>query len=228
MEIPSATLSEVKNIDKLNSTDFFSWKRIVVSALGMRNLESLYENDSLKEDDEKSIKKRRQIAYYFIIEHLDAENYDKFVVDENRNLVTLWSSIKENYASTPAENIATHFSKLFSIKFPSSFTVLSEAISSFCPTLKLHFSLSPQLFYANIIPQVIEFYNLRMLPETCCKVSTAVLHSIKVSIKIPTVEEVFKDVELDIIQQVDTDEEENLALKVASKPKKEAFLKRKA
>ncbi|MBW0543437.1 hypothetical protein O181_083152, partial [Austropuccinia psidii MF-1] len=102
------------------------------------------------------------------------------------------------------------------IKFPSSFTGLSEAISSFRSTRKLLCSLSPQLFSANIMPQVLAFYILRMLPETCQHVSTAVFHSIKVSTKIPTVEEVFKEVELDIIQRIDMDEEENLSLKEAN------------
>ncbi|MBW0524306.1 hypothetical protein O181_064021 [Austropuccinia psidii MF-1] len=154
MENHSATLSEVKNIDKLSSTNYFSGQRCMVASLGMRNLEGLLEKDSLKENDDESIKRQRQIVYYFIIGHLDAENYDKFAVDENRDPASLWNSIKEHYASTSAENIATHFGKLFSIKFPSSFAGLSEAISSFRSTLKLLCSLSPQLFSANIMPQL--------------------------------------------------------------------------
>ncbi|MBW0540376.1 hypothetical protein O181_080091 [Austropuccinia psidii MF-1] len=215
MENPSSTLSEVKNIDKLSSTNYFSWKRSMVAALGMRNLEGLLEKDLLKEKNDECIKRQRQIVYFFIIGHLDAENYEKFDVDENRNPASLWNSIKEHYASTSSENIATHFAKLFSIKSSSSFAGLSEAISHFRSTLKLLHSLSPQLFSANIMPQVLAFYILRMLPETCRHVSAAIFHSIKASTKIPTVEEVFKEVELDIIQRVDMDEEENLALKVA-------------
>ncbi|MBW0463410.1 hypothetical protein O181_003125 [Austropuccinia psidii MF-1] len=227
MENHSATLSDIKNIDKLGSTNYFSWKRSVVAALGMRNLEGLLEKDSLKENDNENIKRQRQIVYYFIIGHLDAENYDKFVVDEDKDPASLWYTIKEHYASTSAENIATHFAKLFSIKFPSSCTGLSEAISSFRSTLKLLRSLSPQLFSANIMPQVLAFYILRMLPETCRHVSTAVFHSIKVSTKIPTVEEVFKEVELDIIRRAEMEEDENFSLKVASKPKRQLCLKGK-
>ncbi|MBW0479596.1 hypothetical protein O181_019311 [Austropuccinia psidii MF-1] len=144
-----------------------------------------------------------------------------------RDPASLCNSIKEHYASTSAEKIATHFAKLFSIKFPYSFTGLSEAISSFCSTLKLLCSLSPQLFSANIMPQVLAFYILRILPETCRHVSTAVFHFIKVSTKIPTIQKVSKEVELDIIQRADMDEEENISLKLASKPKRQLCSKGK-
>ncbi|MBW0526857.1 hypothetical protein O181_066572 [Austropuccinia psidii MF-1] len=77
------------------------------------------------------------------------------------------------------------------------------------------------------MPQVLAFYVLRMLPEPCHHVSTAVFHSIKVLKKIPTVEEVFKEVELDIVCCVDTEEESNLALKVSTKLKKQLFSKGK-
>ncbi|MBW0566756.1 hypothetical protein O181_106471 [Austropuccinia psidii MF-1] len=66
-----------------------------------------------------------------------------------------------------------------------------------------------------------------MLPEPCRHVSTAVFHSIKVSTKIPTVEEVFREVELDIVCRVYTEEESNLALKVSTKPKQQLCSKGK-
>ncbi|MBW0476520.1 hypothetical protein O181_016235 [Austropuccinia psidii MF-1] len=194
----------------------------MVATLGMRNLESF-----LEEKEDSGIKRKFKTVYYFIIGHLDSENYDKFVVDEDKHPGRLWRTIKEHYASTSAENIATHFGKLFSIKFPSSSLGLSEAISSFCSTLKLLCSLSPQLFMGNIMPQFLAFYVLRMLPEPCQHVSTSVFHSIKVPTKIPNVEEVFREVELDIVCSVDTEEESNLALKVSTKPKQQLFSKGK-
>ncbi|MBW0574711.1 hypothetical protein O181_114426 [Austropuccinia psidii MF-1] len=60
-----------------------------------------------------------------------------------------------------------------------------------------------------------------MLPESCRHVSTAVFYSIKVSTKIPTVEEVFKEVELDMLRRTDTDEELGMALKGTTKLKKQ-------
>ncbi|MBW0561768.1 hypothetical protein O181_101483 [Austropuccinia psidii MF-1] len=199
----------------------------MVATLGMRNLESFLEETVIEEKEDSAINRQRQTVYYFIIGHLDSENYDKFVVDEDKHPGRLWRTIKEHYASTSAENISTHFGKLFSIKFPSSSSGLSEAISSFRSTLKLLCSLSPQLFTGDIMPQVLAFYVLRMLPEPCCHVSTAVFHSIKVSTKIPTVEEVFKEVELDIVRCVDAEEESNLALKVSEKPKRQLCSKGK-
>ncbi|MBW0516785.1 hypothetical protein O181_056500 [Austropuccinia psidii MF-1] len=68
--------------------------------------------------------------------------------------------------------------------------------------------------------QVLAFYVLRLLPETCRHVSTAVFHSIKVSAKIPTVEELFKEIKLDILRQSGTDEQTSLALQLRFKPKK--------
>ncbi|MBW0571599.1 hypothetical protein O181_111314 [Austropuccinia psidii MF-1] len=227
MENTSTSLFEVKNIEKLNSNNFLSWQQSMVATLGMRSLESFLEETVIEEKEDSGIKRQRQTVYYFLIGHLDSENYDKFVVDEDKNPERLWRNIKEHYASTSAENIGTHFGKLFNIKFPSSSSGLSEAISSFRSTLKLLCSLSPQLFTGDIMPQVLAFYVLQMLPEPCCHISTAVFHSIKVSTKIPTVEEVFKEVELDIVCHVDTEEELNLALKVSTKSKQQLFSKGK-
>ncbi|MBW0488152.1 hypothetical protein O181_027867, partial [Austropuccinia psidii MF-1] len=227
MENTSTSLFKVKNVEKLNSNNFLSWQRSMVATLGIRSLESFLEETVIEKKEDSGIKRQCQTVYYFIIGHLDSENYDKFVVDEDKHPGRFWRTIKEHYASTSAENIATHFGKLFSIKFPSSSSGLSEAISSFCSTLKLLCSLSPQLFTGDIISQVLAFYVLRMLPEPCCHVSTAVFHSIKVSTKIPTVEEVFKEVELDIGCRVDTEEESNLALKVSTKPKQQLCSKGK-
>ncbi|MBW0465841.1 hypothetical protein O181_005556 [Austropuccinia psidii MF-1] len=188
----------------------------MAATLGMRNLESF-----LEESEDSGIKRQCKTVYSFIIGHLDSENYNKFVVDEDKHPGRLWSTIKEHYASTSAENIATHFGKLFSIKFHSSSLGLSEAISSFRSTLKILCSLSPQPFMGKIMPQLLAFYVLCMLPGPCHHVSTAVFHSIQVSTKIPTVEEVFREVELDIVNCVDTEEESNLALKVSTKPKQQ-------
>ncbi|MBW0461309.1 hypothetical protein O181_001024 [Austropuccinia psidii MF-1] len=127
----------------------------------------------------------------------------------------------EHYASLSGEKIASHFGKLFSIKFPPSSSGLSEAISSFRSTLKLLHGLSPSLFAADILVQVLAFYVLRLLWETCRHVSTAVFHSIKVFAKIPTVEELFKEVELDILRQSGTEDQASLALQLRLKPKKE-------
>ncbi|MBW0567262.1 hypothetical protein O181_106977 [Austropuccinia psidii MF-1] len=60
-----------------------------------------------------------------------------------------------------------------------------------------------------------------MLSEACRHVSMAVFHSIKVSTKIPTVEEVFKEVKLEIIQSSSSEEDDNVALK------REAYHKRR-
>ncbi|MBW0538526.1 hypothetical protein O181_078241 [Austropuccinia psidii MF-1] len=169
----SVTLTEIKNVEKLSTSNFVTWQRGIVS--------SLDENDP----------------------------------------VTLWKNIKDYYASSSAENIASNFGKLFSIKFPPSSSSLSESISSFCSTLKLLCTLSPTLFTGDIMPQALAFYVLIMFPETCRHVSTVVFHSIKVSTKIPTVEEVFKEVELDIIQRSGSEDDNNVALKVGAKEKKE-------
>ncbi|MBW0499223.1 hypothetical protein O181_038938 [Austropuccinia psidii MF-1] len=59
-----------------------------------------------------------------------------------------------------------------------------------------------------------------MFPETCKHVSIEVFHSIKVSTQIPTVKEVFKEVELNIIQRSSSEEDDNVALKVGTETKK--------
>ncbi|MBW0536835.1 hypothetical protein O181_076550 [Austropuccinia psidii MF-1] len=189
------TLSQIKNLEKLNSSNFISWKRSIVASLGMRNLEHLLNPGKPDNEDLK----HKQIVFYFIVGHLDAENYDKFISEYSKDPSKLWCSIKEHYSSTSAENVASHLGKPFSIKFPSSSSGLSESSSLFCSTLKLLFSLSPNLFTGDVMPQVLAFYVLQMLPESCRHVSTAVFHPIKFSTKIPAVEKVFKEVELDIL-----------------------------
>ncbi|MBW0489437.1 hypothetical protein O181_029152 [Austropuccinia psidii MF-1] len=171
--------------------------------------------------------KEKEMVYYFIVGHLDDENYDKFVSDEDEEPYKLWNAIKEHYASSSGESIDSNFGKLFSIKFPPSFSGLYEAISSFFSSLKLIQGLSSSLFAADIMVQVLSFYVLRLLPETCRHVSTATVHSIKGSAKIPTVEELFKEVELDILRQSGSEYITSLALQLHPKPKKKLCHKRK-
>ncbi|MBW0478818.1 hypothetical protein O181_018533 [Austropuccinia psidii MF-1] len=227
MENTSTSLFEVKNIEKLNGSNFLSWQRSIIATLDMRNIKSFLEETTIEDKEDGGIKRQRQMVYYFIIGHLDSENYNKFVVDEDKHPGRLWKTIKQHYESTLAENIATHFGKLFSIKFPSSSSGLSEPISSFRSTIKLLHSLSPQLFMGDIMPQVLAFYVLCMLPKPCRHVSTSVFHAIKVTTKIPTVEEVFREVELNIVRCVDNEDESNLALKVSAKSKKQLCSKGK-
>ncbi|MBW0487718.1 hypothetical protein O181_027433 [Austropuccinia psidii MF-1] len=208
------TLSEIKNLEKLNSLNFISWKRSIVASLGIRKLEHLLNPGKPDNEDLK----QKQTVFYFIAGHLAAENYDKFVSKDSKDPSKLWCSIKEHYASTSAENVASHLGKTFSIKSPSSSSGLSESISLFHSTSKLLCSLSPNLFTGDVMPQVLAFYVLLMLPESSRHVSTAVFHSIKVSTKIPTVKEVFKEVEIDILQRTDTDKELSMALKATTKP----------
>ncbi|MBW0489426.1 hypothetical protein O181_029141 [Austropuccinia psidii MF-1] len=187
----------------------------------MRNLKGiLYEDSSTVKSDPIKLNQSKMV-YYFIVGHLNDKNYDKFVSKDENDPVTLWKNIKDHYASSSAENLASNFGKLFSIKFPSSSSSLSESISLFGSTLRLLRTLSPTLFTGDIMPQALAFYVLRMFPETCRHVSMAVFHSIKVSTKIPTAEEVFKEVELDIIQRSSSEEDDNVALN------REAYHKRR-
>ncbi|MBW0540349.1 hypothetical protein O181_080064 [Austropuccinia psidii MF-1] len=157
------TLSEIKNLEKLNSSNFISWQRSIIASLGMRNLEHLLIPGKPDNDNPK----QKQTVFYFIVGHLDAENYNTFVSKDRKDPSKLWCSIKEHYASTSAENVASHLGKLFSIKFPSSSSALSETISLFHSTLKLLRSLSPNLFTGDVMPQILAFYVLQMLPESC-------------------------------------------------------------
>ncbi|MBW0526793.1 hypothetical protein O181_066508 [Austropuccinia psidii MF-1] len=119
----------------------------------MRNLrDMLLEPPGMVKIDPIYLKKK-EMVYYFIVGHLDDENYDKFVSDKDEEPYPLWNSIKKHYASSSGENIASHFGKLFSIKFPPSSSALSEAVSSFRSTLKLLRGLSPSLFAADIMVQ---------------------------------------------------------------------------
>ncbi|MBW0481431.1 hypothetical protein O181_021146 [Austropuccinia psidii MF-1] len=218
---PISSLSDIQGLEKLNSSNFFTWQRGIVSSLGTRNLrDMLIEPPSTIKTDPNYLKKK-EMVYYFIVGHLDHQNYDKFVSDEDEEPYKLWHTIKEHYAFSSGENIASNFGKLFSIKFPPSSSCLSEAISSFRSTLELLRGLSHSLFAADIMVQVLAFYVLLLLPETCRHVSTAVFHSIKVSAKIPTVEELFKKVKLDILRKYRTEDQTSLALQLCSKPKKE-------
>ncbi|MBW0465833.1 hypothetical protein O181_005548 [Austropuccinia psidii MF-1] len=217
----SVTLTKIKNLEKLTTSNFVTWQRGIVSSLGMRNLKGILYNDLSTSKSDPIKLNQSKMVYYFIVGHLNDKNYDKFVSKDENDPVTLWKNIKDHYASSSAENLASNFEKIFSIKFPSSSSSLSKSISLFHSTLRLLRTLSPTLFTGDIMPQVLAFYVLRMLPETCRHVSTAVFHSIKVSTKIPTVEEVFKEVKLDIIQRSSSEEDDNVTLKVGTKTNKE-------
>ncbi|MBW0474953.1 hypothetical protein O181_014668 [Austropuccinia psidii MF-1] len=73
----------------------------------MRNLKgSLYDDSSTMKSDPIKLK-QSEMVYYFIVGHLDDENYDKFVSEDENDPVTLWKNIKDYYASSSAENIAS-------------------------------------------------------------------------------------------------------------------------
>ncbi|MBW0593040.1 hypothetical protein O181_132755 [Austropuccinia psidii MF-1] len=78
-----------------------------------------------------------------IVGHLDDQNYDRFLSEDENDPLVLWKKIKDYYGSSSAENITSNFGKLFSIKFPSSSSSLSASISLFCSTLEILFTLSP-------------------------------------------------------------------------------------
>ncbi|MBW0523600.1 hypothetical protein O181_063315 [Austropuccinia psidii MF-1] len=111
----------------------------------MRNLKGILDDDSrIRQTDPLQIK-QSEMVYHFIVWHLDDKKYDKFVSEDRNNPVVLWKNIKDYYASSSAENIASNFGKLFSIQFQSS-SSLSESISLFLSTLKLLRTISPTLF----------------------------------------------------------------------------------
>ncbi|MBW0524815.1 hypothetical protein O181_064530 [Austropuccinia psidii MF-1] len=128
---PHISISEIKNVEKLTSLKFIPWQRGIISSLGMRNLKEYLENDSNTTKAGYLDPKQKQILYYSLVAHIDSENYDRFVIEDNENPKLLWKSIKEHYAFTSAKNIASHFEKLFSIKFPPSSASLNKSISLF-------------------------------------------------------------------------------------------------
>ncbi|MBW0477282.1 hypothetical protein O181_016997 [Austropuccinia psidii MF-1] len=122
------TLSNVRGLEKLNSSSFFTWQRGIISFLGMRNLRNMLsklpENSYIKSDP--TYLKKKEMVFYFIVGHLDDENYNKFVSEEEEEPAELWDAIKEHYASSTGENIASHFGKVFSKTFSPSSAALSE------------------------------------------------------------------------------------------------------
>ncbi|MBW0561104.1 hypothetical protein O181_100819 [Austropuccinia psidii MF-1] len=165
----------------------------------MRNLwDMLIEPPSTIKTNPNYLEKK-EMVYYFIVGHLDDENYNKYVSEEDEEPYKLWNTIKENYASSSGENIASHFRRLFSIKFPPSFSGFTKAISSFRATLKLLQGLSP----------------------TFRHVSTTVFYSIKVSAKITTIEELSKEVKIDILRRSVTEDQVSPALQVHPNTKRE-------
>ncbi|MBW0544846.1 hypothetical protein O181_084561 [Austropuccinia psidii MF-1] len=157
----------------------------------MRNLwDMLIEAPSTIKTNPNHLKKK-EMVYYFIVGHLADENYNKYVSEEDEEPYKLWNTIKENYVSSSGENIASHFRRLFSIKFPPSFSGFTKAFSSFRATLKLlqgHFS----------------YFSLN-----------------KSLSKITTIEELFKEVEIEILRRSGTEEQASPALQVHPNPKRE-------
>ncbi|MBW0483573.1 hypothetical protein O181_023288 [Austropuccinia psidii MF-1] len=218
---PISSLSDIRGLEKLISSNFFTWQRGIVLFLGMRNSRDILIEPPSTIKTNPTYLKKKEMVYYFIVGNLDDENYKKFVSDEDEKPYKCWNTIKEHYASSSGENITSHFGKLFNIKFPPSFSGLYKYISSFCSTLKLLRGVSPSFFAADIMVQVLAFYVLRLFAETCRNVPNSVFHSIKVSAKIPTVEGLFKEVKLDILRLSGTEDKTSLALQLCRKPKKE-------
>ncbi|MBW0468627.1 hypothetical protein O181_008342 [Austropuccinia psidii MF-1] len=163
---PFSSLSDIRRLKKLNYSIFFTWERGIGSALRMRNLrDMLIETPSTVKTDPIYLKKK-EMVYYFIVGHLNDENYEEFVSDGDEEPYEICNTIKYYYASSSGENIASHFRKLFRIKLSPSFSSLSEAISSFRSSLKLLWGISPSIFSEDIMVEALAFYVLLFLPET--------------------------------------------------------------
>ncbi|MBW0476878.1 hypothetical protein O181_016593 [Austropuccinia psidii MF-1] len=110
----------------------------------MRNLRDMLIKPPSTIKNNANYLKKKEMVYHFIVGHHDDENYEKFVSNETGKPYKLWKTIKEHYESSSGEKFDSHFGKVFSIKFPPSFSGLSEAISSFRSTPKLLRGLSPR------------------------------------------------------------------------------------
>ncbi|MBW0530698.1 hypothetical protein O181_070413 [Austropuccinia psidii MF-1] len=114
---PISSFSDIRGMEKLNSSNFFTWQRGIGSSLSMRNLRDMLLEPPSSVKIDPIYLKEKEMVYYFIVGHLDDENYNKFVSNKDEEPYQLWNSIKEHYPSSSGENIASHFGKLFSIKF---------------------------------------------------------------------------------------------------------------
>ncbi|MBW0541347.1 hypothetical protein O181_081062 [Austropuccinia psidii MF-1] len=89
----SVTLSEIKNLEKLTTSNFVTWQRGMISSLGMRNLKEIFnDNSEISKTGPLKIKQRKMV-YYFIVGYLDDENYNKFVSEDKSDQVLLWRNI---------------------------------------------------------------------------------------------------------------------------------------
>ncbi|MBW0539506.1 hypothetical protein O181_079221 [Austropuccinia psidii MF-1] len=201
----SQNLEKISDIEKLNTLNFLKWQNGISLAFRIRSLDCFLDPKWVNSFPMEACKEEADIfregcnqVYYWIILQMNQENQDKFYNQELERCdpAELWRKVREHYASSSAENCANVIVKIFNLQMNEG-NVL-EIISEFWHLLNLLCMIGPELFKEDILLNVMAFYSLKLLPSLLQPVANNVYQATKLSGKMPTLEELFSEVELNL------------------------------
>ncbi|PLW34541.1 hypothetical protein PCASD_12926 [Puccinia coronata f. sp. avenae] len=168
-ESTSHSLNSIKfYTEKLNGTNFSTWRRELYTAISLLNLDDylITELDKLPSTtttSEKNIKAKQ--ATNIIRMHLDGENSARFVDDDDIGTYKpkeLWDLICGHYATKSMENAATLMRTLVTYDFGNGST--NTTINDFRSTFKLFLEVTKQKFEKKTVEGLMVYWILIALP----------------------------------------------------------------
>ncbi|MBW0477299.1 hypothetical protein O181_017014 [Austropuccinia psidii MF-1] len=205
----SQNLEKISNIERLNVLKSSKWQNEIILALRIRSLDCFLDSKWVNSFPMEACKEEADIfregsnqVYYWIILQMNQENQDKFYNREQEKCdpAELWGKVREYYASSSAENFTNVIVKIFNLKMDKG-NVL-EIVGEFQHFLNLICMIGTELFREDILLNIMAFYSLKLFPSLLQLVANNVYQATKLSGKIPTLEEVFSEVELTLSRRV--------------------------
>ncbi|MBW0520375.1 hypothetical protein O181_060090 [Austropuccinia psidii MF-1] len=114
------TLSQM--LEKISNFELLKWQNSIYFAFKMQSLDcfldgnwiSNFPKDAVEEEEADIFWEGCENIFYWLISHLDEENFNKFYNQNNIyfNPAALWERIKQHYAATSAENCSNIITKI--------------------------------------------------------------------------------------------------------------------
>ncbi|KAI7943896.1 hypothetical protein MJO28_011424 [Puccinia striiformis f. sp. tritici] len=153
--------------EKLNNTNFPTWRRELFTAMSILNLDSYLTKDPKTLETQPDFETKSKQATNIIRLHLDSENATRFVEEEDLEVYKpkeLWTSICEHYATKSMENAAKLMEKLTMIDFSDG--NLNPVINEFRATFQSFVEVTAKRFDKKTIEALWIFWILIKLPPS--------------------------------------------------------------
>ncbi|KAI7958132.1 hypothetical protein MJO29_006349 [Puccinia striiformis f. sp. tritici] len=153
--------------EKLNSTNFSTWRRELFTAMSLLNLDPYLTKDPDTLKGKPDFDDKAKQATNIIRMHLDGENSARFVEEDELETYKpkeLWTNICEHYATKSMENAAKLMQKMVFLDFSDG--NMNTAINEFRVTFQSFLEVTAKRFEKKTVEALWIFWVLIKLPPS--------------------------------------------------------------